>query len=79
MDAEQCISCGDTVPEGRMTCPKCDAVAKLKYEQCQHAWVFDNIVRGESGRMYFDYKCQLCGAHRLGRVYGGRAVMVDGK
>ena len=65
MDADRCVSCGAVIPEGRQVCPMC--------EPCEHVWVYDGLVRGIDGT-WFDYKCQLCGAHRVGGVYGGRAV-----
>lgn len=73
MDAERCIVCGAVIPEGRQVCPTCIGMNHTECDPCAHEWVYDGLVRGIDGT-WFDYKCQRCGAHRLGSVYGGMAV-----
>lgn len=57
MDADRCVSCGAVIPEGRITCPMCDAGENVDYCSCQHVWTFDGLVEGESGERYLSHKC----------------------
>ena len=70
MDADRCVSCGAVIPEGRQVCPKCGT--------CAHVWDYDGLVYGDNAT-WLDYKCQRCGAHRVGGVYGGRKAEKEDK
>ena len=59
MNSDTCVVCGAYVPEGRQVCRKCENSA------CPHVWLYDGMIEGETGR-YIDYKCRLCGEHRVG-------------
>lgn len=40
MNVERCICCGEVVPEGRLTCPKCEAEAAKAERKNEHEQYF---------------------------------------
>ena len=57
---EQCVCCGEIVPEGRQVCPRCEEKAE---SMCLHVWVFDGLQPGKKKNL-MRMRCNLCGATR---------------